>query len=105
MMNKDSDPFYLKTPQSAGSQDAQQQNEGMIDLICLLEESFSHADNNRSALEWAMSRSPLLGDLKDAMGGKFRIVLQLCSILKYGSKSKEILDTAIDRCKGVSSAS
>jgi hypothetical protein len=61
--------------------------------------AFSNAGNNRSALEWAMSRSPLLGDLRDAMSGKFRMVLQLCSILQFGTKSKQILDTAIDRCK------
>jgi hypothetical protein len=32
------------------------------------------------------------------MAGKYRIVLQLCSLLKFGTKAKGVLDRAIDRC-------
>lgn len=45
-----------------------------------------------------MLRSPILADLKDSMEGKFRIALQLCSLLQQGTKSKVILDRAIERC-------
>jgi hypothetical protein len=40
LMNKESDPFHVKNVSSV-SQESQSQNEGMVDLICLLGEGKS----------------------------------------------------------------
>ncbi|KAJ3362183.1 hypothetical protein HDU91_003540, partial [Kappamyces sp. JEL0680] len=106
LMSKEVDPLRVGKP---GTHENQIQNEGMIELIYLLEEgtaaatdndlAFSSIPNSRSAVEWAMARSPILSDLKDSMAGKYRLVLQLCSMLQQGTKSKLVLDQAIDRCE------
>jgi hypothetical protein len=102
IINKELDPFNIP---SSKSPESQIENETMMDLICLLEEgsptpliiAFSSGERG-SAAQWAMARSPILSDLKDTMSGKFRLVLQLCSLLQQGTKAKVILDQAIERC-------
>jgi predicted protein tyrosine phosphatase len=70
----------------------------VVELMQLLNDAFSGSSANRSAIEWMMARSPLLGDLMEGMNGKYRSVIQLMTMLDLGSDAKWILDTAIDRC-------
>ncbi|KAJ3024316.1 UNVERIFIED_CONTAM: hypothetical protein HDU68_008233 [Siphonaria sp. JEL0065] len=74
------------------------QNRAMLRLVYILEKGLSHKKHQRSAIDWAMARGPLIEDLKSAVLGNYLYILQLTSLLHRGSESKKILDEAIDRC-------
>ncbi|KAI9351265.1 inositol hexakisphosphate-domain-containing protein [Obelidium mucronatum] len=73
------------------------QNRAMLRLVYILEKGLSQK-HQRSAIDWAMARSPLIEDLKSAVLGNYLYILQLASLLHRGSESKKILDEAINRC-------
>jgi hypothetical protein len=76
-----------------------EQNVEVVELLQLLDTAFEDLENQqRSAIEWAMARSPILGNLHDCMRGNYRIVNQLMSLLDKSKSLKGILDEAIDRC-------
>ena len=45
-----------------------------------------------------LARGPLIADLKAAILGNYRCILQLCSVLSQGTYTKKVLDEIINRC-------
>ncbi|KAI9192964.1 inositol hexakisphosphate-domain-containing protein [Polychytrium aggregatum] len=74
------------------------QNRALLKLVQVLEISLGGKVKNRSAIEWALARGPLIDDLKNAIMGNYQCILQLCSVLQDGNDSKKLLDAIIDRC-------
>jgi hypothetical protein len=89
------DPFVFMLDKKS-LQDSSAQT--VVELMHLLENAFAESEEGRSPIEWAMARSPLLNDLIECMNGRFRIVLQLQTMLNLGQDAKGVLDIAIDRC-------
>ena len=74
------------------------ENISMVELLQVLDQAFASSSMDRSAIDWALARSPVLSNLRESMNGKYRIVGQLGSLLGNGTELKELLDEAIDRC-------
>ena len=51
-----------------------------------------------SAIEWALARSTLIDNLKNAILGNYNIILALASVLENGGADKRLLDKIINRC-------
>ncbi|KAJ3072961.1 hypothetical protein HDU98_002548 [Podochytrium sp. JEL0797] len=79
--------------------DAEKQNRAMLRLVYILDKGLMKKEHhNRSAIDWAMARGPLIEDLKSAVLGNYSYITQLTSLLHRGAESKRILDDAIDQC-------
>ena len=74
------------------------ENISVVELLQVLDQAFGSSTMQRSAIDWALARSPVLSNLRESMNGKYRIISQLCSLLVNGPELKELLDEAIDRC-------
>ncbi|KAI8898833.1 inositol hexakisphosphate-domain-containing protein [Globomyces pollinis-pini] len=98
MLIRSSQLVARQEPDPLYSSPSMNSNEGMVQLLRLLNDAFPKDVGSSPAIEWAMARTPILGDLIDAMAGKYRVVTHLCSLLKNGDQCKSRLDTAIDRC-------
>ncbi|KAJ3046238.1 hypothetical protein HDV00_000050 [Rhizophlyctis rosea] len=74
------------------------QNRAMLRMVYILEKGLSTTASPRSAVDWMLARGPLIADLKAAILGNYRCILQLCSVLSQGSYSKKVSDEIINRC-------
>ncbi|KAI8918923.1 inositol hexakisphosphate-domain-containing protein [Entophlyctis helioformis] len=77
---------------------AQKQDRAILRLVYVLDQALSGTRTDRSAIEWALARGPLIEDLKNAILGNYHCIQQLMSVLVNGVAAKNALDEAINRC-------
>ncbi|KAJ3280819.1 hypothetical protein HK104_000390 [Borealophlyctis nickersoniae] len=78
--------------------ESESQNRAMLRLVYVLEKGLSTTSSPRSAIDWVLARGPLIADLKSAILGNYRCILQLSSVMSKGGYTKKLLDEVINRC-------
>jgi hypothetical protein len=106
------DPFNLKSPQLI--QDFGIKSRTMLRLVYILEQGLQSKQSAHSAIEWILDRSnnsfkmrlvycSFLGDsidkLEAGINGNYMVINDLVRVLPNGAFCKQVVDTAIDRCK------
>ncbi|KAJ3025713.1 hypothetical protein HK097_006611, partial [Rhizophlyctis rosea] len=81
-----------------GMAEQESQNRAMLRMVYILEKGLSTTASPRSAVDWMLARGPLIADLKAAILGNYRCILQLCSVLSQGSFGKKVVDEIINQC-------
>ena len=77
------------------------QNRAILRLVYVLEKGLRSKMSPRSAIEWALARGQLIDDLKNAILGNYKVILQLTSVLQHGSQCKKVVDSIIDKCEAL----
>ncbi|KAI8816483.1 inositol hexakisphosphate-domain-containing protein, partial [Fimicolochytrium jonesii] len=79
-------------------EESESQNTAMLRLVHVLEQGLASSDSARSALDWIFARAPLISDMKSALLGGYRCIMELASTIHNGTKLKKKLDEIIDLC-------
>ena len=116
----DVDPFNLKAPSPSLPpqfiQDFGMRNRTMLRLVYILEQGLQSKQSAQSAIEWILDRSTkqsnkfyinsnlfIVGDsidkLEAAINGNYMVINDLVRVLHNGAFCKQVVDSAIDRCK------
>lgn len=66
-------------------------------LVCVLEQALGQS-MGQSAVQWALQRRNLLDNLRQALLGDYKPIVDLTRALKDGQNSKNIVDAVIDEC-------
>jgi hypothetical protein len=70
----------------------------ILRLVYVLERGLASKMSPHSAIEWALARSSIIDNLKNAILGNFQIINNMTSVLEEGGKDKFVLDRIIDQC-------
>jgi protein-tyrosine phosphatase len=70
----------------------------LLRLVYILEKALYAQGYPDSAISWALQRTPLIEDMRNAVQGNYQFILQLLTLLKDGSHCKKLLDDAINKC-------
>lgn len=94
------DPFNLNQSATAlTSPDFGGRSRTMLRLVYILEQGLQSKQSAQSAIEWILDRSESIDNLEAAINGNYMVINDLIRVLHNGSFCKQIVDSAIDRCK------
>ena len=95
------DPFDLNPHSSLvpSASDFGTRSRTMLRLVYILEQGLQSKQSAQSAIEWILDRSESIDNLEAAINGNYMVINDLIRVLHNGAFCKQIVDSAIDRCK------
>lgn len=88
------DPFHFTQPVTQESK-----SRTMLRLVYILEQGLKSKQSSQSAIEWILARTGTIDKLESAINGNYQVINDLVRVLYNGNFCKQIVDSAIDRCK------